>query len=84
MIQTPNHGSDKSRTQPIVDALLKEAVSRSSKNRNVTEVVSIVRTPGCRGSSAQPIVYDFGNRYSVPATVVNGRIRRLDGKPYRG
>jgi hypothetical protein len=83
MTNTPHTGFDPARTQAAVDALKLGATARNFTNRNVTEIIELQRPGGQRGFRAQPVDYDFGNDYSVPAVVVAGRVNRLDGKPYR-
>ncbi|HTR18960.1 MAG TPA: hypothetical protein VMH91_03240 [Candidatus Paceibacterota bacterium] len=66
------------RTQPIVDALFNNAIASvgtRKRGRGVYDGVQITRPRGRFGS--EPTQYDFGNRYSVPAIVVDGKVQRL-------
>lgn len=53
-------------------------------SRSASGHVNAHQPSGRSTGRPDPYVYDFGNRYSVPAEVRGGRVVRLDGKPYKG
>ena len=70
---------DTSRTQRFVDALFNNAVAAlaAPKRRRIVrnDGVAITRSRGRFGGESPG--YDFGNKYSVPAIVENGAVKRL-------
>lgn len=67
------------RTAPIVDGLLNSALRAASvRKRLAVEELDLKRPIGRRGSF-DSASYDFGNAYSMPAIVIDGKVFILDG-----
>ncbi len=69
-------------TARIVRGLMSQTLS-GHINRCASGHTSTRRPPGAPAHRLDSQTYDFGNQFSVPATVRDGRVVRLDGKPYK-